>query len=401
MHTILYPVNALHHAGAEQQLLALVRGLDKRRFRPIVAPLYPGGSLDAQFRAVPGLEVIDLGRRGKLDPSPLWKIGRVLRARRVAIVQPFLTPSTFFGLLPAIAARTPIKIVTERCGVRRERGAGYKTYRTIEDWLTRYADAVVPNSRAGAALLRERGIAAAKIQTIYNGLDRARLRPDPIQVAAHRATFGVPDGGKVIGILATLTPAKDHATFFRAAAIVAAARPDSRFAIIGEGPLRGELTALVETRGLAGRVTFCGYQSRVADYLAACDLLVSSSRDNEGASNSILEGMALGLPIVATDIGGNGEIVRAGVTGHLTAIGDHAAIAAATLRAFAAPGETATLIANGRRLVETEFSHEGMVAQYEALYARLLAAPRRGTTPAARRAPIERPIEGPIEGGFE
>ncbi len=390
MHSILYPVNALHHAGAEQQLLALVRGLDKERFRPIVAPLYPDGSLAAQFRAVPGLEVIDLGRRGKFDPSPLWKIGAILRSRRVAIVQPFLTPSTFFGLLPALGVRAPITIVTERCGVRRNRGAGYKTYRTIEDWLTRFADSVVPNSLAGAALLRERGIAAAKIQPIYTGLDRARLQPDPAQVAAHRATLGVPTGGKVVGILATLTPAKDHATFFRAAVQVAAARPDSRFAIIGEGALRAELTALVARLGEAERVTFFGYQSRVADYLAACDLLVSSSRDNEGASNSILEGMALGLPIVATDIGGNGELVRDGVTGRLTAIGDHAAIAAAILRAFDRPEETATLVANARRLVETEFSHEGMVAQYEALYARLLAAQDRAIpAAAARRIPAE------------
>lgn len=394
MHTILYPVNALHHAGAEQQLLALVRGLDKERFRPIVAPLYPDGSLDAQFRAVPGLEVIDLGRRGKFDPSPLWRLGAILRTRRVAIIQPFLTPSTFFGLLPALAIRTPITIVTERCGVRRNRGAGYKTYRTIEDWLTRFADSVVPNSLAGAALLRERGVAADKIQTIYNGLDRDRLQPDPAQVAAQRAALGVPDGGKVIGILATLTPAKDHATFFRAAVQVAAARPASRFAIIGEGALRPELTALVARLGLAERVTFFGYQSRVADYLAACDLLVSSSRDNEGASNSILEGMALGLPIVATDIGGNGELVRDGVTGHLTAIGDHAAIAAAILRAFDRPAETATLVANARRLVETEFSHEGMVAQYEALYARLLAA-KAQAIPATTARPI--PAEGSAE----
>lgn len=392
MHTILYPVNALHHAGAEQQLLALVRGLDKERYRPLVAPLYPGGSLDAQFRAVPGVTVLDLNRRGKYDPAPLWKLGAILRRERVAIIQPFLTPSTFFGLIPALVMRTPVKIVTERCGVRKSRGTGYKTYRTVEDWLTRFADSVVPNSRAGADLLRERGIAAAKIQTIYNGLDRARLRPDPVEIAAHRARFGVPEGGKVVGILATLTPAKDHATFLRAAALVAAARPDTRFAIIGEGALRGELTALAATLGLTQKVTFCGYQARVADYLASCDLLVSSSRDNEGASNSILEGMALGVPVVATNIGGNGELVQDGVTGHLTAIGDHEAIAAATLRAFADPAETATLVANARQLVATAFSHEGMVAQYEELYARLLAAPRRAPAPPSssiRRASAE------------
>jgi glycosyltransferase involved in cell wall biosynthesis len=363
--------------------------LDKGRFRPIVAPLYPNGSLDAQFRAVPGVEVIDLSRRGKFDVAPLWKIASLLRSRRVDLIQPFLTPSTFFGLIPALLVGTPIKIVTERCGVRKSRGVGYKTYRTIEDWLTRFADSVVPNSRAGADLLRERGIADEKVRVIYNGIDRERLRLDPVQVAAHGTRLGVPLGGKVVGILATLTPAKDHATFLRAAALISAADDSVRYAIIGDGPLRAELEALAASLGLADRVTFFGYQSRVADYLAVCDVIVSSSRDNEGASNSILEAMALEIPVVATNIGGNGELVEDGVTGHLTAIGDHAAIAAAITRIFNNPAETDRLVANARRMVDTQFSHEGMVAEYEALYDRLLATKHRAPARIARRTQAE------------
>src|SRR5688500_7416201 len=102
MRTLLYPVNELKIGGAEQQLLELVRGLDKSRFHPIVAPLYPAGTLGQEFRAVPGAEVVDLARAGKYDPSPLWKLGRLLTSRRVDVVQPFLTPATLFGLLPAL-----------------------------------------------------------------------------------------------------------------------------------------------------------------------------------------------------------------------------------------------------------------------------------------------------------
>jgi glycosyltransferase involved in cell wall biosynthesis len=379
MHTILYPVNSLAHAGAEQQLLALVRGLNKDKFHPIVAPLFPDGVIADQFRAVPDVEVIDLNRKGKFDLSPLWKIGKLLRSRQVEIIQPFLTPSTFYGLIPALVVRTPIKIVTERCGVRKVRGAGYKTYRTIEDRLTRFADSVVPNSGAGCDILQERGIAAEKIRVIYNGLDPDRLVVDEEKMWENRAQTGVPEGGKVVGILATLSPAKDHATFLRAASMVADNRA-IRFAIIGDGPLRGELERQAKELGIADRVTFFGFQRRVADYVAACDLLVSSSRDNEGCSNSILEAMALDVPVVATDVGGNGELVQDGKTGYLIPVGNDVALAAAIERVFNDPARTGRLAATARQMTETRFSLERMVADYEALYMRLLAQRAVGRT---------------------
>ena len=372
MHTILYPVNSLAHAGAEQQLLALVRGLNKERFQPIVAPLFPDGVIADRFQGIPGVEVIDLNRRGKFDPSPLWKIGTLLRSRRVEIIQPFLTPSTFFGLLPALAVGTPITIVTERCGVRKVRGAGYKTYRTVEDWLTRFADSVVPNSGAGCDILQERGIAPEKIRVIYNGLDPERLRVDEARMWEHRAETGVPTDGKVVGILATLSPAKDHATFLRAAAIVGD-NPAVRFAIIGDGPLRGELELQARELGIADKVTFFGFQRHVADYVAACDLLVSSSRDNEGCSNSILEAMALNVPVIATDIGGNGELVQDGKTGYLIPAGSDVALAAAIQRVFNDPARTGRLAATARQMTATRFSLDRMVTDYESLYLRLLA----------------------------
>ncbi|HEX5502015.1 MAG TPA: glycosyltransferase [Thermomicrobiales bacterium] len=382
MHTILYPAIGLYHAGAEQQLYALVRGLDKRRFRPIVAPLYPGGVLAESFRATPGVEVIDLNRRGKFDYAPLWRVAALLRARRVDLVQPFLTPATFFGLLPAWLVGTPVKVVTERCGVRHERQFGHRLYQHSEDWLTRFADAVVPNSRAGRESLLARGIPDEKIRVIYNGVNPERLQVDPAARAAHRERLGVPAGGQVVGILASLTEAKDHATFLRAAALVSVRRPDVRYAIVGGGPVQAELEALAAGLGLADRVVFCGYQRQVASCLAAWDLLVSASRDNEGLSNSILEAMALGVPVVATAIGGTPELVEDGVTGALTAAGDPAALAAAIEAALADPAAARARAARARQLVESRFSLERMVADYEGLYERLLEAKERAAVPS-------------------
>jgi glycosyltransferase involved in cell wall biosynthesis len=378
LHTILYPVNELRIGGAEQQLLELVRGLDKSRFHPIVAPLYPGGALDGEFRAVAGVEVVDLNRRGKYDPSPLLGLAALMRARRVDVVQPFLSPATFFGLLPSLLVRTPVKVITERCGVRRSRKLGYKLYRTSEDWLTRYADAVVPNSQAGRDLLLERGIAPEKIQVIYNGVNPERLWVDRAASAGHRARLSVPPDGHVVGILASLTPAKGHETLLRALVRASERLGGLRLAVIGDGPLRARLEGLAAELGIADRVVFFGNQRRVADFLAACDLLVSASRDNEGCSNSILEAMALSVPVIATDLGGNRELVRDRLTGYLVPVGDHDALAAAIAAALAGPTERRAIARRARRMIESRFSLERMVGDYDKLYTRLLDQKRRG-----------------------
>lgn len=376
MHTVLYPVNELKIGGAEQQLLELVRGLDKSRFKPIIAPLYSGGALDSEFRAVPGAEVIDLHRTGKYDASPLWKLTRMLLTRRVDVIQPFLTPATFFGLLPALLVGTPVKIVTERCGVRQNRHAGYKLYRTVEDRLTHFADAVAANSIAGQDLLIKRGIPSAKVRVIYNGINPDRLRVDWARVRALREQLAVPHDGDVIAILASLTPAKGHNTFLRAAAQLADRRPSARFAVIGDGPLRAELEALATSLGVAKKVTFFGYQRGVADFLAACDVLVSASCDNEGCSNSILEAMAIGVPVVATDVGGNGELVKDRVTGYLVPASDDVALAARVEHAIGDADGRRRMIQQAQQMIDEIFSLRRMVADYEALYEELITARR-------------------------
>jgi glycosyltransferase involved in cell wall biosynthesis len=389
--TVLYPVNELIIGGSEQQLLELVRGLDKTLFRPVVAPLYPGGALTPEFLAVPGVEVVELRRAGRFDPSPFYTISRLLGRRRVSIVQPFLSPSTVFGLLPALGLHTPVTVLTERCGVRRFRRPGARLYAQIEARLARLVDVVVPNSEAGRDLAIQRGIPAAKVEVIYNGLNLDRLQPDPEAVARIRAQLGVPAEGKVIGILATLKPAKDHVTFLRAAAELSRHRTDLRFAIIGDGPRRAELEQLALSLGLVDRLAFFGFQRDVASYLAACDILACSSRDNEGHSNSILEAMGLGLAVVATDVGGNRELLEHGQTGMLVSIGDSVGLARAIERLVAEPEFARTLAARGRSMVHERFGLDRMIAAYQRLYWRLLNSKgllRAGDPPSATTAAL-------------
>ncbi|HET8627696.1 MAG TPA: glycosyltransferase [Thermomicrobiales bacterium] len=371
-YTIVYPLPALRPGGAEQQLLELVRGLDKRRFHPIVVPLVPGGPLEADFRAVPGAEVVCLHRRGKWDFSPVWRLAALLRSRRADVVQPYLPPTTTFAMLAALLAGTPARVLEERSGMRTE----IYPYLRLQDALTRFADYVVTNSEAGRDSLAQRGIPARKILVIVNGINRERLRVDRAVVREFRDRLAVPDGGQVVGILASLTPVKRHDVFLRAAAAVGAGRPGVRYALFGDGPLRSELEAQVERLGLAGRVVFFGFQHRVAECLAACDLLVSSS-EVEGLSNAIMEAMALGVPVVGTDIPGTRELVAHGTTGYLVPPGDAPALAAAIEHAFAYPDEAAACAAEAAAMIAARFSVERMVAVHEELYETLLRPGRR------------------------
>ena len=372
MHTVLYPLPALRTGGTEQQLLELVRGLDKRRFHPIVVTFERGGALEAEFRAEVGVEVVHLRRRGRWDLSPIWRLAALMRSRHIDVVQPFLAPATSFGILAGVLAGTPARILTERSGARTE----LNLHLRLQDALTRFATCVVANSAAGRDCLLRRGIPAHKVLVIRNGINRQRLTVEPAVVRAYRARLAVPDGGHVVGILASLLPVKDHHTFLRAAAMVSRAFPTTRFAVFGDGPLRTELVAQAASLGLAERVTFFGTQQGVANCLSACDVLVSTSLV-EGLSNAILEAMGLGVPVIATDIPGNREIVLAGQTGWLVPVRSPDVLAATIERIFTRTSEVAACVAQAKEMVATRFGLDRMIDEHVALYESLLAGQLR------------------------
>jgi glycosyltransferase involved in cell wall biosynthesis len=364
----MFPINQLGVGGAEQQLMELVKGIDKNRFEPIVVSLYPGGALEPEIKAMPGVELICLNRKGKYDFLILFKIYRLLRQKKVQIIQPFLTPASFFGMVPSLTNRRLVKIVTERCGVRVNPRLGSSLYRKAEDFFTRFADWVVPNSKAGEDYVVKRGISPASVKVIYNGINLDRLKPNPDAVAKIKQQLKLPEGGKIVGITASLTPAKDHQTFLQAAKIVSLISPDTRFAVLGDGPLRPELEKTAQELGIDSVVTFFGNQRDVGSYISSYDIACLTSFDHEGCSNATLEAMALGKPVAVTDVGGNREVVENGVTGLLSPPKNPDVLAHNIVTYLKQPELAQRIGQAARQRVMAQFGIPRMVQEYQDLF---------------------------------
>jgi glycosyltransferase involved in cell wall biosynthesis len=365
--TVMFLIPCLRIGGTEQQLLDLVKGIDKARFQPLVVSLYPGGSLESEIKKVQGAEFISLDRKGKFDFAVAFKVLRLLRRKEVDIIQPFLTPATFFALLPAIADHTAARIVTERGRVPGDAGLGTKLYWAAEDFLTRFADLIVSNSDVGKCGLVERGIEPSRIRVIYNGVNFDRLMPKPDKVIQIRTQMGLPPGGQVVGIVGRLTPVKDHATFLQASVLISKVLPETRFAIVGDGELRGSLESMAKELNIHSRITFFGNQHDVGSYISAFDIACLCSL-REGCSNAILEAMALGKPVVATDVGGNRELVSSRETGILVPPKNPQAMAGSIVACLMQPQWAQEMGLRAQQMVLGRFGQDRMVQEYQTLY---------------------------------
>lgn len=307
---VLFVIRSLARGGAEQQLTTLARGLAARGHAVAIATFYDHNPLAA---AVEGsdVEVHSLGKRGRWDVIGFFRrFLRFVRAFRPDVVHPYLSAQNVTVTLCKPLLGAPIV-----WGVRS--GAGdLSRYDRMTAWFyrhegrfARFADAVIANSESGRRHAIAIGYPAEKITVIPNGIDSARFRPDAHLRAEMRAEWHVPESVTLVGVVARFDAMKDHDTFLRAAAIVAAqARDEVRFVLIGTGE-QPSLAALARELGIAERVRMVALGGDVVAMANALDVAVSSSYMFEGFSNAVAEAMACGTPAVVTDVGDSRLIV--------------------------------------------------------------------------------------------
>ncbi|MCC6850554.1 MAG: glycosyltransferase [Deltaproteobacteria bacterium] len=351
----------LVRGGTQRHLLEVLRLIDRARFAPIVICAKGHGPLGDEVRAAE-VPLVELGLGPSMASRDVLRCVReaaaALRAHRVRLVQYFEWRA---GLIALLAARRVggCRIVAARRSVNKERGV----QRWLADVVVLAADRIVVN----AALLRPRGRAGERTDVIPSGVDTGRFRPDADRAGA-KARLGLDPTTPVIGTVGRLEPRKGTATLIAA---VAALRDTGRAfsaVVVGDGPLRRELEADVAARALGSRIRLLGDRTDVRGVLAALDAFVLPSR-TEGMSNALLEAMAMGLPAIATAVGGNPEVIADGRSGLLVPAEDPGAMAAAVGRVLDDGALAVRLGAAARRAVEERYGARSMVRRLEAVYA--------------------------------
>jgi glycosyltransferase involved in cell wall biosynthesis len=360
---ICFLIRELTHGGAERQLVALAKGLRARGHdvTVVVYYYYSGEPLENELLEA-GVRIRSLQKRGRWDMVAfLFQLGRVMREERPEILHSYLTDLVTVILKPWFPSTKIVWGIRSsnmdlRLCDRLTRVSCKLTFR-----LSRFADAVIANSRAGRDYHVAQGYSKAKVVVIPNGIDTQRFRPDPEARRHVRSEWGIQDNEQVIGIVGWLRPMKDHPTFLHAASLLAQKRNHLRFVCVGAGApeYRDSLHRLTRSLKLTDHVIWPGGRSDMPAVFNALDLLVSSSI-TEGFSNVIAEAMACGVPCVATDVGDSAWLM--GNMGEVVPPHEPVALANAMGKLLARRPRTAIEIR--QRIVE-QFSVEKLVADTE------------------------------------
>jgi glycosyltransferase involved in cell wall biosynthesis len=363
---LLCMVDELDLGGTEQQILELVKTIDRSRFEPMVC-CFRYGRKAAEIAEL-GVPVFQVAKNHKLDAGILLRLVELLRRERIDILQTYLWTANTWGRVAGRLAGVPIVVASERNIDIWEQN--YK--RIIGRYLAGSTDRIIANSEAVRRYLLERGgLDPAKVTTIYNGVnfDRFATATDPMQ---RRHELGIPDDALLAGVVARVEPAKDHDTLLHALALVRDRTPNLHLAVVGDGTQKERLTRLAHELGIGERIHFTGFRTDAAEWIASFDFTVLSSV-KEGLSNTVIESMAAGKPVIATAVGGNPEVIVEDETGYLLPARDPARFGEAVARLVAEKHRIPELGAASKKRVESLFSVDKMVENTTRLYLELLA----------------------------
>ncbi len=347
--------------GGQNQVLLTAVGQQARGHR-VVLVAHPEGEL--RRRATGLVETVPIGAHGEMDLGAGWQLSRLLKRWQPDVLHAHDPHAVALGAV-ALSIGSPASLsvlVASRRVDFHIRGNAFSR------WKYRRVTCFVAASRAIAAMLLEDGVEPGRVVTIHEGIDVDRVRQAP--VAKIHEEFWLPAGVPVVGNIAALVPHKGQKHLIDAAALAIREVPDAHFLILGEGELRATLERQVKETHLEKHVLLPGFRTDVLSLLKAFDVFVMSSV-TEGLGTSLLDAMAAGRPIVATDAGGIPEVVLDGETGLLAPARDHKRMADAIVRLLRDRHLRERLAAAGLERVRAEFSVDRMVGETLALYERL------------------------------
>jgi glycosyltransferase involved in cell wall biosynthesis len=354
---ITHVVLQLHTGGMEKLLVELARHADRRRFDLRFVCIGERGAVADEIEGC-GWPLACLGYAPGLRPTIAYRLAREFSAGQADVVHTHNNVPLIYGGPAALLAGVRGLIQTrhgQTSGTTRRHRAAFRLASML-------ADRVVCVSEDSLRLSATEGVPARRLAVVRNGIDTFRF-----------AYTGPAAGGPVV-MVGRLVAAKGADHLLRAAAAVVPTRPEFRLEIAGDGEARAGLEAMAAELGLSGHVQFHGTVRDIPGLLSRASAVVLPSL-SEGISLTLLEAMARGLPVIATRVGGNPEVVVDGVTGRLVPPADPAGLATALLELGTVSDHTRALGRAGRARVERLFDVRRMVDEYESLYLRVARQP--------------------------
>jgi len=356
---IVHLVENLNLGGAERVVVDLVSEQVRRGDDCSVER----GALAGELEQI-GVSVTALNKSAGPSPGTAWQLRKLLRDSRAEILHTHNAMAHYYGVFSSVGL--PLRRLNTRHGM------GTLLGNRRQQWLYRLAMTLTDKAcfvcdAARQRFIKDDLIRADRAMTVYNGIDTSRYQHGG-QPGSLRALIGVNSSARLLVTVGRLNPAKNHPLLLSAFVRLAEKYPDLHLVIIGDGGGMGILQELRLHSGLADRIHLPGARSDVPALLADAAVFVLSSQ-TEGFSLSLLEAGAAGVPVVATDVGGNGEIIVDQVRGRLVAAGDAEALAAAINDLFESPSQTRQYVTALADWVERHCTLAAMAQAYAHVYA--------------------------------
>ena len=371
---ILFVIDSLLFGGAERQFVELIKGLWEQRHGYEIHVVCLDKVIDGytDILTARGIVIHYFCRAYRYDIRPVFSIYQYINENQIDIVHAFLNLGVLFGLIAAKLAGKPVV-----CSAIRD-AKDHDFMQKIEKRIAAcFADIFVANSKAGFTNRFRR--LRPHFRVVYNGADFSRFDDIEDKRTILKNELGLSDFQNIIGMVASLTERKDHETLLNAAPKVLKVFPQTCFLFVGDGPKREELTERVRQLGLHHNVLFLGFRGDVDKIYQIFDifvLLTNSDVHLEGISNAIMEAMALGVPVVASEGGGTNEIVKNNINGVLVPPKNPTKTAKAIVSLISNKDKAKHFSSTAKKFVREKFNLQEYVEKYENIYRELITQER-------------------------
>ncbi|MBN2030688.1 glycosyltransferase [bacterium] len=364
---VLQLIEGFHLGGAEKKLLELVKHLDGERFQTTVCSLNMGNEIQDQFHNLKnfGISVEVIPRTKKIDIGLIFKLAKYIRSQQIDLIMTTLFYADVVGLiagrLAGVKASFSWETISSPEWLYQRRLWAYR-------YAIQYCTKVIAVSQATAQfLIDKRGVNPGKIIIIPYGVD-LNLFSDQKDNQI-RQELGIGEQKYIIGMIGRLHPQKGHIYLIEAAQKVVQKKKEAFFVIVGDGKLRDFLENEVKNKNLSEHFLFTGFRNDIPQLLKCFNIFILPSL-YEGLPNVILEAMATGIPVIATNVDGSREAVINQKTGILLPAKNSSELARSIQRLIENPDIAKKMGENGRKRVEEHFSLEKQVRTFESLFER-------------------------------